>query len=65
MTSNDIRVVRKERERSHTMKSFPFLESRVLAKAFRGLLNIQAAKELGVLEKCQEKVYLPKMHIPE
>ena len=47
------------------MKSFPFLESRVLAKAFRGLLNIQAAKELGVLEKCREKVYLPKMHIPE
>lgn len=46
------------------MKSSPLQESRVLAKAFRGLL-IWEAKELGVLEKCQKKVYLPKMHIPE
>lgn len=65
MTSNDIHVVRKEKERSRTMKSSPLQESRVLAKAFRGLLIIWEAKELGVLEKCQEKVYLPKMHIPE
>lgn len=47
------------------MKSSPLQESRVLAKAFRGLLIIWEAKELGVLEKFQEKVYLPKMHIPE
>ena len=65
MTSNDIPIVRKERERSHTVKSFPSQESRVLAKAFRRLLTIWAAKELNVPEKCGERVHSPVTRIPE
>lgn len=47
------------------MKPFPSQESRVLAQAFKQLLNVQAAKELSVLEKCGERVPLPVTRITE
>lgn len=48
----------REEEGCSIRKPFPFQESRVLAEAFKQLLNIWVATELNVLEKCGERVHL-------
>lgn len=53
-----LHVMRRKGDKSCTVKSFPCQEGRVLAKAFKQLLNIWAAEEQSVLEKCGGRAHI-------